>query len=194
MKPTLVVAAVVEELGSLPGLAVGVGVVRAAEATARLCARFQPERVILVGSCGKYGASPDIGTAIQARMVGLVDGAAALGLAYAPLAPEPIATPVLLGLDLPTAKVATTGAITTDPTLAARLAADWDIEHLEAFGAALACQMVGVPFHAILGVANTVGPEAHAEWRTHRHDAEAAAQRAVEVWRNQQGGRFLAVG
>jgi 3-methyl-2-oxobutanoate hydroxymethyltransferase len=46
---------------------------------------------------------------------------------------------------------------------------------------ALACQEAGVPFLAVLGIANEVGPQAHAQWRAHRAEAEAAARRAVGV-------------
>ena len=36
-----------------------------------------------------------------------------------------------------------------------------------------------MPFVAVLGVANVVGPTAHEEWRANRALAEAAAREAV---------------
>ncbi len=179
----LFVAAVREELGALPGEALGVGVVRAAAAMARLLATQRPAAVVLVGSAGAYAGGPPIGAAIKATAVCLADGGEALGLSYAPLAPGPIAgDPALLArVEALAAVVVTVGAITVDRSMAAALGARGAVEHLEAYGAALACQEAGVPFLAVLGIANEVGPQAHAQWRAHRAEAEAAARRAVGV-------------
>lgn len=179
----LFVAAVKEELGALPGEALGVGVVRAAAAMARLLAAHRPAAVVLVGSAGAYAGGPPIGAAIKAEGVCLADGGEALGLSYAPLAPAPIAgDPTLLArVEAQAAVVVTVGAITVDPALAAALGRRGAVEHLEAYGAALACAEAGVPFLAVLGIANEVGPHAHAQWRAHRAEAEAAARDAVGV-------------
>ena len=64
---------------------------------------------------------------------------------------------------------------------------------MEAYGAALACQDAGVPFCVVLGVANQVGPEAHAQWKAHRVEAEQAACRIAERWL-QEDGRDLSLG
>ena len=178
----MIVAAVQAELGPLPGHALGVGPLRAAVAMARLIAEHNPQHVILIGSAGAYSADYPIGRAFVSGALGTQDGAAALGLAYTPLAPAPISTDPTLAarLALPSARVLTVSAISTDPALRARLAADWDLEHMEAYGAALACQAAGVPFAAVLGVSNEVGPEAHAQWLQHRAAAERAAQAVVQ--------------
>lgn len=177
----MIVAAVEAELGPLPGRALGVGPLRAAATMARLLAEERPEYVILIGSAGAYSRAHPIGAAFVCASLGTLDGAAALGLAYSPLAPGPLsADPALCArLRAPTARVLTVSAITTDLRLRDALASGWDLEHLEAYGAALACAAAQVPFAAVLGVSNEVGPAAHAQWTAHRGAAERAAQDVV---------------
>lgn len=177
----LVVSAVAEELGDLPGRTVGIGPVVAAASTARILASLQPDAVVLVGTAGSYRGGPPIGRACVAARVGLADGAAAMGLGYVPRPPAPIpCDPRLLArTDLPRHDVLTTGAITTDPLLAERMADGWQVEHLEAYGVACACAAAEVPFLAILGIANVVGPDAHVQWLTHRNEAQDAARDAT---------------
>lgn len=180
----LVMAAVQEELGDLKGVPVGIGpVVSAASAAARLAVGEPPDAVVLVGTCGAYAEDLPIGSVIVADRVGLSSGVAAMGLGYVPRPPAPIAchTDRVESLELPRVSVLTCGAVTTDPTLAERLADGWQAEHLEAFGVAWACHAAGVPFLAILGVANRVGPDAHVEWLTHREEAQEAARVAVRA-------------
>lgn len=178
----LVMAAVQEELGDLMGVPVGIGpVVSAATAAAELARRERPDGVVLVGTCGAYAGDLPVGSVIVADRVGLSSGVAAMGLGYVPRPPGPIAcdTAAVATLDLPRVSVLTCGAVTTDPTLAERLADGWQAEHLEAYGVAWACHAAGVPFIAVLGVANRVGPDAHVEWLTHREVAQEAARVAV---------------
>lgn len=177
----LVVAAVRAELADLNGETLGVGPVRAAAAMATLLAKRTPQAVVLVGSAGAYHDRPQVGEPIVAHPMGFSSPGAEAGLGYVPLAPEPIpGDPRLLErLDLPRRAVLTTPAITTDPALAARLGRLWAVEHMETWGAAWACQQAGVPFVAVLGIANRVGPDAHAEWVANRARAEAAARDAI---------------
>lgn len=178
-----VVAAVDAELGDLPGVALGVGPVVSAATMARVLAEDRPAGVVFIGTAGAYRGGPAVGAAIQARRLGLADGAAAMGLGYTPRPPAPVVADrrVLSALDLPLADVLTVGAVSTDPLLADRLSDDWQVEHLETFGAAWACQDAGVPFTAVLGIANHVGPDAHVEWLTHRVAAQDAARDAVRA-------------
>ncbi len=174
-------AAVDAELGPLPGLAVGVGVVRAAATMARLLAVHSPKAVVLVGSCGVYGDAFEVGTAVVARRMGLADGATALGFAYSPLAPAPLVadSSLVRGCSAPQADVLTVGAISTEPALVAAVGNGWQVEHLECFGVAWACAAAQVPFAAVLGIANEVGPTAHQEWKANRVRAETAAREAA---------------
>jgi purine-nucleoside phosphorylase len=177
----LVLAAVAEELGSLPGRTVGVGPVVAAATAAHLLTELRPDAVVLIGTAGSYRGGPPVGQACAARRVGLADGAATMGLGYVPRPPSPLpCDPRLLArANLPVVDVLNTGAITTDPVLAGRLADGWQVEHLEAFGVAAACAAARVPFVALLGIANQVGPDAHAQWLTHRNAAQDAAREAA---------------
>ena len=177
----LVMAAVREELGDLDGVAVGIGPVVAAATAAAVLERQRPTSVVLIGTCGSYQGGHEIGTAVVAERFGLAFGVAAMGLGYVPRPPNPIAAdPTLLErLVGPRVSVLTCGAVTTDTTLADRLADGWDIEHMEAFGVATACHAAGVPFAAVLGVSNVVGPDAHMEWLTYREAAQGAARSVV---------------
>lgn len=177
----LVLAAAREELGDLAGEVVGVGPIASAARAALLLERLQPAAVVLIGTGGAYEGGPPIGIAVVARRVGLTWGIATMGLGYVPRPPPAIdADPALLArLSIPAHAVLTTGAITTDPALARRFADGWTVEHLEAFAVAFACQQANVPFVAVLGISNKVGPDAHAEWLTHRDDAQAAARAAI---------------
>lgn len=178
----LVVAAVAEELGELPGRTVGIGPVVAAASAGRILAELRPQGVVLIGTAGRYPGGPALGQACVARRVGLADGAATMGLGYVPRPPAPVPCDLRL-LDrlgsLPQVDVLTAGAVTTDPLLTRRMADGWQVEHLEAFGVAVACAAVDVPFVAILGIANDVGPSAHVQWLTHRNAAQDAARAAA---------------
>lgn len=170
-------AAVPAELGDLPGRAVGIGLVAAAVATARLLAEARPERVVLVGSAGAFpGSGLAPGQAVVGGRLGLGAAAVTLGLGYQPGAAAPLRAPAVAGVDAPVADVLTNLAITTDPGLVAAFAAEWSVEHMETFGVAWACREAGVPFVPVLGIANRVGPDAHAEWKAWRDRAEAAAR------------------
>lgn len=173
----IVVAAVVEELGELDGVALGVGPVAAAAAMARLLATRSPDAVVLLGTAGAYPGGPAIGAVVTARTVAQGSGTAAMGLGYVPLAPAPITCVPAPGL--PAVDVLACEAISTAPELARRLGERGAVEHMEAFGAAWACATAGVPFTAVLAITNEVGPDAHAQWRANRVAAQAAAVRAV---------------
>lgn len=159
----------------MEGEALGIGLVAAAASMGRVLAERRPARVILVGTAGTFGAIP-VGAVFQGRRLGLGVVAVALGLGYQPGAPVGIAG---IDLGLRGADVLTNLAVTTDPDLAARFAADWQIEHMETYGAAWACRAAGVPFGVVLGVTNRVGPDAHAQWVANRAAVEAATRAAV---------------
>ncbi|HJN77691.1 MAG TPA: hypothetical protein QGF58_27470 [Myxococcota bacterium] len=180
----LLVSAVREELGYLDGAALGVGPVVVAARMATLLVERRPDAVVLIGTAGAYpGSGLEIGQAVAARRCGLSHGVAAMGLGYVPRRPAPVEChpEFLERVDLPRADVLTVGAVTTDTVLAGRLSDGWQVEHMEAFGAACACAQRDVPFLAVLGISNVVGPDAHAEWLVHRNAAQDAARAAVET-------------
>ncbi len=87
------------------------------------------------------------------------------------------------GIAIASADVATTLAITTDAALAQQLAGGGcAVEHLEAFAVLHACELRGVPYGAVLAIANEVGPNAHVQWVEHHRAAGARAAERVCEW------------
>lgn len=181
---TWVVAAVAQELGPIPGLSIGIGSIDAALGMARQISRERPDRVILVGSCGAYRPDHEIGTAVVGVETTWRSAGEVAKLAYGVGSREVLrADPELISaFELPRARVVTTPAITCSASAAEALGREGDVEHLETWGVARACAMWGVPFVSVLGVANRVGPDAHAEWKAHREEAERAAWSVVQRW------------
>jgi nucleoside phosphorylase len=181
------VAAVREELGDLAGSTLGVGVVAAAAAAARLMATQTPRRVVMVGTVGAYAGGPAIGSVVAADTIVMASGVEALGLGYVPRAPGPLRceTSTTSAFGVPAVTVVTALAITTDPGLATKLGALGAVEHMEAYGVAWACAQANVPFSAVFGVTNVVGPDAHQQWLRHRDDVQSkvreVAARALSV-------------
>jgi nucleoside phosphorylase len=179
----MVMAAVQEELGDIEGVVVGIGPVASGVSAASTLVTHKPDVVVMVGTCGAYPGGPAIGTTVVSRRIGLAFGVAAMGLGYVPRPLPPLsADPAILArLTIPQVNVLTCGAVSTDTKLAERLADGWQVEHLEAFGVAWACHMANVPFCAILGIANIVGPNAHLEWLANREAAQQAARQVVRT-------------
>ena len=84
----------------------------------------------------------------------------------------------LVGRDV---TAATTFALTTSDALARSIprATGAHVEHLETHGAAVACAAAGIPFVALLAVANYVGESGRVEWREHHRRVEDALGEAV---------------
>jgi nucleoside phosphorylase len=168
--------------------AVGVGLVEAAIGATAAIAEEKPDAVIFVGTAGSYpGRRPDLAQAgvVAARRLALWADSVAAGDAYLPpaLPTEQETTPALRRLavsaGLLIADVACSLSITSRAALSRRIArtADCDVENLEAFAVARAA--AGLPFLAILGISNAVGPSAHAQWKRNAAPAAAAACRAA---------------
>lgn len=175
--------------------AAGIGVAAASVGAAMHLGEVRPRAVVAVGTCGAYAAAGDGGWSIGEVAVGrratLVDAAAIAGGAQFPEpmslvaeASAPMAAAIARASGLREAYVATLLAITVDDAQAARVAGATGahVEHMESFGIAAACAARGVPWCAVLGVANVVGSRARAEWRLHHREAAARAARAVLVW------------
>jgi nucleoside phosphorylase len=167
--------------------AVGVGLVDAAIGTARLLAQHRPRALLLLGTAGVYpGRDLPLGAAV------VIDDTVLLpSLDREVYLPDLITTRAACSrrlmarlrgsAKLPTAVVACPLAITADTT-AARAAARRSggvLENLEAFAVARAARAAGVPFAAVLGIANRVGKSSHREWKQHARAAAAAACEAA---------------
>jgi purine-nucleoside phosphorylase len=184
---------------------VGVGAVDAAAGAALAIAQVAPARVVFVGTAGRYpGAATAralrIGAVALPDELLLLSTAALRGDGYFP-------TPLVQhsAADLPLVEAlraaspqsswrgaaATTLAITRSATLARRItrASGAEVENLEVFAVARAAARAGVPMAAALGIANTVGPTAHTEWRRHHLAASRAACAVVWAWLRAGEGR-----
>jgi futalosine hydrolase len=171
--------------------AVGIGLPAAAVGAARALTELRPRAAVLVGTCGAYARSGlAIGDVVVSRRVHLAD---AIALAGHAAFPEPMLTLVeahgglverLARTGARPVDVAATLGITVDDGVASRLEAATGaaVEHLEAYGVAEACAAHGVPFAAVLGVANAVGARARSEWLAHHVRAAEACAGTVAAW------------
>ncbi len=187
--------------GQIAGLTVaarstGIGLPAAAVGATLHLGDVAPRAVIMVGTCGAYaGTGLAIGDVVVARRVLLAEPSALAAQAEFPgpmvLVAEPDGglTAGLVAAGGRPADVATTLAITVDGAIARLIAGSLgaQVEHLEAYGVAAASAARGVPFAAVLGVANFVGPAARSEWRAHHHDAAGGAVALVLRWLERDG-------
>ena len=172
MADGLLLAAFPPELAGLdadppPGWRValtGVGALAAAVATARLIAESRPSRVLFTGTCGAYDGRLAVGELLSASAAVAVSLDVLSGRAYRPEV-EVTRWEATLSLPFPRRVVAVPPGITVHAEGAALLAAVAPAEHLELSGVFAAAHAAGVPVGAVLGVANRVGPAAHAEWK-----------------------------
>jgi nucleoside phosphorylase len=174
----------------------GVGAVDAAIGAARAIAEVKPVQIIFVGTAGSYPGrrtAPAIGGVALPDELVLCSTAALRGDGYlpAPVVQRVPAAPALLaGLRGASPSIGGGGAavsplaITRSATLARRIARATGAayENLETFSVARAAALAGLPFAAVLGIANRVGPTAHAEWRRHHQAASKAACAVVWDW------------
>jgi len=171
---------------------VGIGLPMAAVGVARQVGELRPHAVIAIGTCGAYaGAGLAIGEIVVARRVRLVDPSVLEGRSQFPEpmrvvseADGPMAEGIAHATGARPVDIATTLGVTVDDATAGRIAraTGADVEHLEAYAMAVACASRGIPFGAVLAVANFVGAGARAEWRTHHREAASHAVDAVIQW------------
>ncbi|MDP8999676.1 MAG: hypothetical protein M3O46_06150 [Myxococcota bacterium] len=171
---------------------VGIGLPMAAAGAATRLGELQPRAVIAIGTCGAYpGAAPEMCEVIVARRVRVVDLSVLNGVSQFPApmslvrdAHVPMAEAISRVTGARSADVATTLAITVNDATAARIAqaTGCQVEHLEAHAVATACAERGIPFGAVLAVANIVGAAAREQWRVNHQAAARAAAVAVVRW------------
>jgi purine-nucleoside phosphorylase len=183
--PSLLLAAFPPELAGLDAsppagwraAVTGVGAVTAAATTARLLCELRPDRVLFVGTCGAYDERLRVGDLLAASEAVATSAEERDGRAYRPEV-ERVRWPSTWSLPLPAWPVVVPPAITRSDEAARALAGAGAAEHLELTGVFAACHAAAVPVAAALGVANRVGPGAHAEWRAH-HERVSRALLAV---------------
>lgn len=161
---------------------VGVGMVEAGIGASRRLAAGEGAAVVLVGTCGALpGSGLEVGDVVVVARARVGSASVLAGNADLPppMPAEVIAPPELLARAVAagarSVTALTTLGITTADDLAAALAAHGEVEHLEAFAVARAAESVGLPWCAVLAVANPVGSAGRAAWRAHHVDASARA-------------------
>lgn len=170
---------------------VGVGLIEAGIAAARLIDEHQPSAVLLVGTAGVYPGQPvtlGLESATIAGSIRLLPQILPSKHAFLPaiVPTEARSSPALVralqkATGLPCAHVACPLGITATAVAAASAAklSGCALENLEAFAVARAAAVAKVPFAAILGIANDVGPRGHREWERHAKGAAKSACQAV---------------
>lgn len=122
--------------------------------------------MLLVGTCGAYDERLAIGDLLLASAVVATSLDELEGRAHRPDVEVTRWEPTwALPLALPSHAVVVPPAITTTHLGARLLSGAGAAEHLEASGVFAACLGAGVAVAAAFAVANTVGPDASAEWR-----------------------------
>jgi len=136
----------------------------------------KPPAIVLVGGCGAYpGSTLQIGEIVLGEeMVLAPEGEL----------PEIVATrsrPELFEVSARRVIVASTLGITTDDGRASilRRETNADVENLEAFAVARACELARIPVAILLGVTNGVGKNGRAEWRANAKRVAALVNAAL---------------
>jgi len=173
---------------------VGVGLVEAGIGTTSAIDRYRPRRVVLVGTAGVFpgarGAHP-VGSVAVADTLVLASQAVADQTAYLPaILPARLAThrgmsrALARAGELASASVLCPVGITRAGSLTRRRERSFGagLENLEAFAVGRAAARARVPFTALLGVANVVGPAGHAEWKRAGPAAARRAGEALAAW------------
>ncbi len=167
---------------------IGVGMVEASLGMAAALTRHSPRLVILIGTAGAY---PDrglkVGDVVETAEARIACPAHAEGRAALPtLMKSRVVLPDLRIAPMRPRRViaGNTLSITTDDSLtwAIRDFLRADIEHLEVFAAARACEIARVDFACLLGIANAVGDSGRRQWHEHHEDASRAVVGLIAPW------------
>jgi futalosine hydrolase len=151
----------------------GFGPVAAAARTAALLAERRPERVVLVGIAGTYGATAaPIGSAVE------IDRVAIDGFDGAGFEPWPgVGATIELRPSRPWRTLVTVLAPSTSPAEAAVRRGRHPgaiAEDMEGYGVAVACAIAGVPLAIVRGISNEAGDRNTRGWKI--REALAAAR------------------
>lgn len=184
----------------------GFGPVAAAARCAALIAEEQPARVVLIGIAGTYDAqSLPVGAAatfgqVALEGVGVGSGAAfeppsRMGFPQWPGGQGTAAGAVLETLELEAAEdglLLTVCSASADAGEAERRARTWRgarAEDMEAFGAAFACTLAGVPLLVVRGISNVAGMRDTSAWKV-AEALDSARSRALALLAElEDGGR-----
>ncbi len=158
----------------------GVGALAAAAATARLISERRPERVVFLGTCGRYDDRLELFDCLWASEAIATSLEEVRGEAYRPEIERTRWAASLAG-PLPGHAVAVPPAITRSVEGARALAVVAPAEHLELTGVYAACEAAGVVFGGALVVVNDVGPDAPAQWKANHAEGSLRLIKALEA-------------
>ena len=158
----------------------GVGALAAAATTARLIAERRPERVVFLGTCGRYDDRLGLFDCLWASEAIATSLEEVRGEAYRPSIERTRWAASMVG-PLPGHAVAVPPAITRTAEGARALAVVAPAEHLELTGVYAACEAAGVVFGGALVVVNEVGPEAQAQWQANHAEGSLRLIRALQA-------------
>ena len=173
---------------------VGVGLVEAAIGATASIEKHRPQKLVLIGTAGVFPAARaahPIGSVAVATTIHLASQAVVEKSAYLP-STLPARLDTHRGLtraiqrisDAPDATVLCPLGITRTTRLARQRQRNpgAQLENLEAFAIARAAARARIPFTAVLGISNIVGPQGHTQWQANAAAAAARANRAVAAW------------
>lgn len=165
---------------------VGIGAIAAASTTTTLIAHHHPTHILFTGTCGILTPSSiSIGDIVRAKTIYSGDIGALSGdnhlpeVMNTPITPTQFITPKN---KIPQYDVFCPLAITHSETGAALLRHNFPsgvAESLECFAVAWCAVQHQIPFEALLGVSNTIGPNGHAEWKDHHEHVSRATQEQI---------------
>lgn len=165
----------------------GVGLVNTAATLGQILERHPISCVLFTGTCGALPSSSlTIGDCVRAKTIYLGDLASLTRDAFFPEIMPTTITPTRF-LDapksLPEMDVFCPLTITQSEAGAGLLQKkfpDGVVENLECFAVAQIAVQRNLPFEAVLGVSNFIGPNGHTEWCTHHTSVSHITQRLIQ--------------
>ena len=176
-------------VGPYAFLTTGVGTPRASMALATAldsAAQFgsNSRSVFFVATAGAYDSKVSLNSAYLVSSALWSDAAMVQGKAYLPQVDkfETLSTDLSspYSSSVHPMRALSTPAITLDAEVAHSFSEISELENLEVFGVGLAASFARVRWAAVLGVSNTVGADAHAQWKRHHQTASEAAQNLLK--------------
>lgn len=167
----------------------GIGAVDAGIQTALLIKEINPASVYFLGSAGYYpGTFLSIGDVAVGHIYRFGDSGMVDLKTYKPdIMNHAIENPTLcltekFSFKVKNSIVLTVPSITKNDELALKMRDYFksEVEHLEVYAVAKACNMMNTPFFSLLGLSNEVGIYSHKQWLDHQDEA---VKNASEVLR-----------
>lgn len=161
----------------------GVGLVSAASRISSIMEYLSVSRILFTGTCGILTPHPiSIGDVVRAKMVYSGDIETFSDENHIPdtmptaVPPARFMTPKTTVHDCDVLSPLSITHSKNGADVLRKQFPDGIAENLECFAVAWNAEQRGIPFEAILGVTNTIGPDGHIEWITHHEDVSKITQ------------------